>query len=590
MIEFSPVMTKTYIGFSSTQHDSSVAMINEQGSIIFAEACERSLKNKRAHHSVPDSVAMIDRLLKLIPEGSDIAASLSWSNKGLFFSPSILTSTFLTDWYLGKRELKSSGAYFFNKSLRQAMYKAPKSNRDMLLNLEYKICENDFFGRKRNFTKLGWDHHLCHAATAVHTSLQDEGISVVMDGMGEGVSHAVYRYQESKLKKLDNPLAPSTASLGFFYAHVCWACGFDPLHGEEWKVMGLAPLGKLDSKYYALLRPMIVVRKGRLKKASDYNYRLTELLKLRSTFRNPIEAADLAFTGQMVFEEILFSFLDSIHDKHPHDQLFLSGGCALNSSANGKILAHTKFKQLHIPMAPGDDGNSVGAAILAFKKDNPHKKIVPYHSPYLGSEISESSICKVINLGGLPHRKFENENELVNYVAQALADKKLIGWCQGRAELGPRALGNRSILADARDESVKERINSLIKFREKFRPFAPSILHENGKEFFHDYQYTPYMDRTLTFSNTTSAPGVVHLNNSGRLQSVTRDLNPLYHALIKKYFEMTGVPLLLNTSFNVMGRPIIHDIEDALGVFFTSGLDMLVINQYVFEKSSILSK
>ena len=182
------------------------------------------------------------------------------------------------------------------------------------------------------------------------------------------------------------------------------------------------------------------------------------------------------------------------------------------------------------------------------------------------------------------HATIYGEDELIETIAHELAEGKLIGWVQGRAEFGPRALGNRSILADPRHVGVKDKINSLIKFREEFRPFAPSVLHELGPSYFQGYQYTPYMDRTLKFSDPAAAPGVVHIDGTGRLQSVTKELNPLYHALIKRFHELTGVPMLLNTSFNVMGRPIIHDVEDAIGVFLTSGMDILVLSNHVFRK------
>jgi carbamoyltransferase len=159
-----------------------------------------------------------------------------------------------------------------------------------------------------------------------------------------------------------------------------------------------------------------------------------------------------------------------------------------------------------------------------------------------------------------------------------------VGWVQGRAEFGPRALGNRSILADPRCERVKDKINGVVKFRESFRPFAPAILHEYGPSYFKNYQYSPFMERTLLFSDSDSAPGVVHDDGTGRLQSVTKENNPLFYALLLEFYKITGLPMLLNTSFNVMGRPIMHDVEDALSVFYTSGLDTLVIDSNVFDK------
>ena len=272
-----------------------------------------------------------------------------------------------------------------------------------------------------------------------------------------------------------------------------------------------------------------------------------------------------------------------VHSKWGGANLILGGGCALNSSCNGVLLERTPFKNLHISMAPGDDGNAIGSAYLSWMKDHPKQRPLNAHTAFLGSEISTETIERAIRLGGLK-AKFFSEDELIEEVSKELSEGKLVGWVQGRAEFGPRALGNRSILADPRKAKTKDHINERIKFREEFRPFAPSILDEKGPELFHNYQYSPYMERTLRFKNTEIAPAVVHCNETGRVQSVRKEDNPRFYALLNSFYKKTKVPVLLNTSFNVMGRPIIHDVEDALAVFFTSGLDMLVLGQYVFKK------
>ena len=430
---------------------------------------------------------------------------------------------------------------------------------------------------------MNFDHHHCHAATACFSSRYDEALCVIIDGMGEGSSTSIFSYKNGQIKKIRTDAFLNMASLGNFYSSLCWACGFDPVQGEEWKVMGMAPYGKRDEKLYTLIRPMLDVKNNDLSLASDYEKRLTEICSMREIFKKPIDAADLAFTAQLVFEEVMIEFINSLHEKFGGTHLVLSGGCALNSSCNGKIISQTPFQFLHVPMAPGDDGNAIGAALLAWTHDHPGEKPKNAHTPYLGSEISDKSIERVIELGKMKAQVY-GDDELAEVIATELADGKIIGWVQGRAEFGPRALGNRSILTDPRSSEVKDRLNALVKFREEFRPFAPSILEEEGDNYFECYQYSPYMERTLKFSNKTAAPGVVHENGTGRLQSVTKELNPLYHLLIEKFFKKTGVPILLNTSFNVMGRPIVHDIEDALGVFYTSGIDILVVNHFVFRK------
>lgn len=577
---------KFYLGFSSTQHDSAIALVDENGEVLFAEANERSLKNKRAHHVPPDAIGTIEPVLKKIPEGSIIKAALTWSDSGLFWCPAIFTMTYWQKKWHEKKSGHITGGLLSTMALRQAMYKSPKSNRDMLLNLEYRLFESKWKNKNFSFQKKGHNHHLCHAATACFTSHYKEGICLIIDGAGEGTSLSLYSFKNAEIKKIQADGMPSLASLGIWYSQVCWACGFDPISGEEWKVMGLAPLGKRDESLYQLIRPMLNSNKGQLKKSHDYNERLTKLCQLKDNFQTPLHAADLAYTSQLVFEELVCELITAVHKKYGGENLILSGGCALNSSCNGQILKNTPYKNLHIPMAPGDDGNAIGAALLAWMEDHPGKWPKIAHSPYLGSQMSEESIRRVIELGKLEARHFHSQEDLVDHVATALSQGMLVGWVQGKAEFGPRALGNRSILADPRHPDVKDKINSRIKFREEFRPFAPSILHEHGEEFFQNYQYTPYMDRTLNFSEKGKlVPGVVHHNNSGRLQSVTKELNPLYYALIHSFYQKTGVPVLLNTSFNVMGRPIVHDIEDTLGVYFSSGLDMLVIHNYVFQKN-----
>ena len=570
------------MGFSSTQHDSSIAIVNEEGRVEFAEANERSLKNKRSWHTVPDAIGPLEPLLRKYAKDKEVIASLSWSDRGLKWSPLILS---MSRWQqkIPDSLMRSSsrlGVQLANRGLRQAMYKAPSSNRDMLLNLDYRLFES---AGALSSIKRGWDHHLCHAATACYSSRYDSAICVVVDGLGEGTSLAVYAYEKGEIKNLQSRPFVNTASLGLLFSQICWACAFDPIAGEEWKVMGLASYGKRDPALYELLRPMLGVKDGQLKKAKDYAQRLTRLVLHRKTMQKPMDGANLAFTGQLVFQEVLCELLTEVHREFGGENLILTGGCALNSSCNGQIIEQTPYRSLHVPMAPGDDGNSVGAALLSWKQDHPGRQPEIFHSPFLGSELSESSIKRVSQLGRFPATIY-GEDELIETIAQELAEGKLIGWVQGRAEFGPRALGNRSILADPRHVGVKDKINSLIKFREEFRPFAPSVLHEMGPSCFQGYQYTPYMDRTLKFADLAAAPGVVHIDGAGRLQSVTKELNPLYHALIKRFHELTDVPMLLNTSFNVMGRPIIHDVEDAIGVFLTSGMDTLVLSNHVFRK------
>ena len=263
----------------------------------------------------------------------------------------------------------------------------------------------------------------------------------------------------------------------------------------------------------------------------------------------------------------------------------MGGGCLLNSAATGLVVEQTGFTNCHVFSAPADDGNAIGAALLAWQEANPaSQRLAKIQSPYLGSTMSSTMLDKVKEHSGLKVHVLP-ESEIMSYTAEALVNGKIVGWARGRAEFGPRALGNRSILADPRSDTIKERINASIKFREEFRPFAPAILEEHASAYFEAYHPTPYMERALRFKPEMQhkVPGVVHVDGTGRLQTVSRSLNPTFHQLISAFFEKTDIPVLLNTSFNVMGKPIIHSVEDALAVFHTSGLDLLIINDHVIE-------
>lgn len=353
--------------------------------------------------------------------------------------------------------------------------------------------------------------------------------------------------------------------------------------------MGLASYGKVDQKLYDLIRPLIKVNGLQLKEGSKTGANYKALHGMRRQAGIPaLEYADFAASAQLIFSETLFQLLRNIYELRVSEHLIFSGGCALNSSANGAIIENTPFKEVFVSSAPADDGNAVGAAYRAYMEHNPYaKRGDGVHHPYLGSSMTSSSFDRLKRHCGFRSEELDDET-LFRTMAMALADGKIVGWTQGRAEFGPRALGNRSILADPRRLGVKERINAEVKFREEFRPFAPSILHEYGDEYFHNYQFTPYMERTLRFKDAVKAkvPGVVHVDGTGRLQSVTRKLNPRYYDLIKAFQDITGVPVLLNTSFNVMGKPIIHSVEDAVAVFQTTGLDLLVIDNTVFVKNN----
>lgn len=354
--------------------------------------------------------------------------------------------------------------------------------------------------------------------------------------------------------------------------------------------MGLAAYGTFDEQLYELLKPLVAVSGLQLRQGCSDAEARSRLRELRSMVRepgsSPLQAADLAHTGQALFEELATLLIRNLSDLELSGNLALAGGCALNSAFNGQVLERTGFDALHVPSAPGDDGNALGAALLAYHRDNPG--VAPrarVMSPFLGSTMDSEALSRLARHGAAG--KVSSLGNLgLGRVADWLAEGKIVGWVQGRAEYGPRALGNRSILADPRDAGNVDRLNREVKFREAFRPFAPAILDEAGPTYFANYQTTPYMERALRFRPEVAnqVPAVVHEDGTGRLQSVRRDWNAKFYDLIQAFSERSGVPILLNTSFNVMGKPIIHSVEDAVGVFATTGMDALVIEDVVLEK------
>ena len=581
------LMKRTYFGLACTGHDNALAVVNSSGDIVFAEATERLLQNKRSYNCNPDNPVLIDKITeKYCEPDADVVIAKSWSNQ----APAILRR----ESELAAERLKQTYPPFSSamvkcdvRGYQYALKYVADSIQSAGVNLQFH-CEQ-VLGKAVHHR--AYDHHLAHAAAACYTSPFSSAACIVVDAMGEGVSVSCYSYSDDQIKEI--PTAPQgllgnfSRSLGFFYSHLCAWCGFDPLKGEEWKVMGLAAYGKFDQAIYDVLRERIAVR-GLDVYCPDAEW--TSASKLVKYMRIPgqpsITAADLAHTGQVVFAETMSALLKTLYDLGISDNLAFGGGCALNSSYNGKILELTPFKKVHIFTAPADDGNAVGAALLAYKQDNPgsngQNRLL---SPYLGSIVSKATLQNLVRFGqiaGLQHLP----DTICEKTAELLAQGKIVGWVQGRAEFGPRALGNRSILADPRQSDMKDKINARVKFREEFRPFAPSILHEYGGDYFLNFQDSPYMERTLQFREDVKdkVPAVVHVDGTGRLQTVKRDLNERYYKLIGEFHKITGVPLVLNTSLNVMGKPIVHSVEDALAVFYTTGLDALVIEDYLIEK------
>jgi carbamoyltransferase len=576
-----------YIGLCTTYHDPALALIGPSGEILHAEATERYLQYKRALNSEPDNLYLLPKLLRehcADADGFVIAAN--WRQSRPFYERLARLLGWLSPQGILHREGRRLHTWLEMHQIHHMQACQHHTLRRTALNLA-GILRRDFPGAAVRFRH--YDHHLTHAALACYGSPFDHAACAVIDSYGEKGSLAFFEYRDGRIRPRSAMKGPQ--SLGFFYMRLTELCGFDWLSGEEWKVMGLASYGRTDKEVLGWLRAMMGVEDLRL--VTRYPVFLDHLRRLetrrRGKDRAPEAAADLAHTGQRFFMETVNRLLANFHASEMSDNLALAGGCALNSVCNGQVLAETPFRSLYVPPAPADDGTALGAALLAFHDDHPGQAAEPRHlSPYLGSRVEDKAAERFARHARLPVRHLPG-GALIPVAAELLASGKILGWVQGRAEFGPRALGNRSILADPRSADMGGRVNREVKFRERFRPYAPAILHEHGPEFFERYQETPYMDRTLSFRPAVRerVPAVVHVDGTGRLQTVKEEWNPRFHALLAEFHRHTGVPVLLNTSFNVMGKPMVHSIEDAFGVFLGSGLDALAVGDYLFTKPEI---
>ncbi|WP_224369032.1 carbamoyltransferase C-terminal domain-containing protein [Hyalangium versicolor] len=429
-------------------------------------------------------------------------------------------------------------------------------------------------------------HHLAHAAHAVYTSPFERCVALVVDGAGERSSIDVFSFADDTFRPVSSTSAEH--SLGYLYSTVTQLCGFQYWEGEEWKVMGMAAHGDRVPELYRFFHDRTQVDGLQVKLAFGLSW-VDELLALLRPGRREggvLLAANLARSFQDYFADTLVALVKNVHALGISDDLAYSGGCALNSAANGRLVRETGFRRLHVPSAPADDGNALGAALYERHAVRRIPRTPAIASPYLGSTIDLDELERALSFATFDAVRIDDEQELCDRTAAALAQGEIIGWCQGRAEFGPRALGNRSILADPRRGDMRDVINRRVKFREQYRPLAPAILHEHGERFFQGYEESPYMERALPFRDEVKAlvPAVVHLDGTGRLQSVTRERNPLFHTLISAFERHTGIPVLVNTSYNVMGKPISHSATDVLTVFATTGLHALVVGPWLIRK------
>jgi carbamoyltransferase len=430
------------------------------------------------------------------------------------------------------------------------------------------------------------NHHLAHALSSYCLSGFEDAAVLIMDGRGARKATTLWHARGGDLKLLQQYDYPN--SLGVFYAGMTDMLGFQPF-SDEWKVMGLASYGKRTFDLSELIRSdhdSYSVNGRRFYGRTDQDRRgLEDVVGPRRMDDELTERHyDLARSAQDACEQAMMALLRRITKLTGCRKLCLAGGVALNCKANGELLRSGLIDEIYVQPAAGDDGASIGAAYAVYRKLGlPLPRYSIGHS-YLGSEFSNEEIERVLRVYKLPYRR---ETSVPRRAAELLAQNRLIGWFQGRMEFGPRALGNRSILADPRFVENRDRVNEAVKFRENWRPFAPSVLEEKAQPYFEDFRPSPYMILSFwaTKTGAREIPAVVHVDGSCRVQSVSRATNPRYYELLQEFERLTGVPVIMNTSFNLKGDPIVCSPKDAIQTFYTSGLDDLFIGDFVVSKS-----
>jgi carbamoyltransferase len=459
------------------------------------------------------------------------------------------------------------------------------------------------------------EHHKSHLSSAFFVSPFDEAACLSIDGFGDFVSNMRAVGRGLDLEIIDRVEFPHSA--GLFYTAVTQFLGFHK-YGEEWKMMGLAPYGK--PTYVEQLRQVIrPLEGGRFELNLDYFRHHSEgiemtwdegspqmglcfspkLAELLGPARDPEDPeffgkwADMAHSAQVVFEEIFFHVLNDLHARTKLTKVALAGGCALNSVANGKIFERTPFREAFVQPAAGDNGTAIGAAFYVEHSVLRRPRRFVMRHAYTGPGFTDAEVTAAIEKArangwdaGITVKRFEDA-DLYREVVGAITAGKVVGWFQGRMEFGPRALGNRSIVADPRRADMKDVLNTRIKHRETYRPFAPSVLEEKAADIFERSEPSPFMLMVYKVKESQRAriPAVTHVDNTGRLQTVSAATNPRYHALISEFDRQTGVPLVLNTSFNEH-EPIVTTPTEALNCYLKTKMDVLALGNWVLMRAS----
>ncbi len=453
------------------------------------------------------------------------------------------------------------------------------------------------WNNRKNGPKVHFiEHHLCHAAGSFFVSPYKEAALLGIDGSGEWATCWLGYGKENKIECLGQSFFPH--SLGSFYEAVTQFCGFKTNY-DEGKTMGLAPLGDPDIFKKKVEKIVSVDKNGRINiDLSYFRYqnmdwrRCSE--KFYQEFGQPRKNGEdfkphhlnVAAAFQRVLEDKVLEICNILYQKTKAKYLVISGGVSLNSVMNGRIVRESPFEDVYVMAAAGDNGTAIGAAYYLYNGILGQPRTFVHDNPYVGNDYSNEDIKKFLDRCKLP---VEYHEDISDKAAELLAAGNIIGWFQGKMEIGPRALGSRSILANPAFPQMKEKINSEVKFREAYRPFAPSALLESKQDFFDLRVEDPFMLKVCNVlkEKRKIIPAVTHVDGSARLQTVKKETHPLYYNLIKRLGEKTGVPVVLNTSFNIQGEPVVESPRDAVRCFFSNGLDMLVIGNYLIKKQPI---
>ena len=594
---------KKILGISAFYHDSAAALIID-GKIISAAQEERFSRKK---HDPRYPFHAIEFVLKY----SNL--KLGEIDHIVFFEKPFLKFERLLETYLA----------FAPKGFTSFSMSMPIWLREKLFQKKFifeKLKQHD-----KNFNDINKinfsEHHFSHAASAFYPSPFKEAVILTLDGVGEWATTTVAIGKENKIKIIKEIHFPH--SIGLLYSAFTYYTGFK-VNSGEYKVMGLAPYGEPKYKDIIINELLDLKEDGSFRLNMKYFNFATGLTMTNQKFsklfgqkvRNPNNELltqfhmDIASSIQAATEEIVIRLTSSISKETKIKNLCMAGGVALNCVANGKILKKNIFEKIWLQPAAGDAGGSLGAALAFWYQELNNKRNIikngdEMNGSYLGPSFEEKDIENTLKKLGAIYEKMSEEN-LINTIANELKNEKTVGWFQGRMEFGPRALGSRSIIADPRSSKMQNELNLKVKFRESFRPFAPSVLAKDVKEWFDFNSESPYMlfvadvkkDIQIPMNENdkklfgieklnikrSSIPAVTHVDYSARIQTVHQDTNPKYHKLLSRFKDITNCPVLVNTSFNVRGEPIVCSIEDAFKCFMGTNLDILVCENFILLK------